>query len=77
MAGGVIGALIDSWFRVAVVVIVIAVTYWFVETYPVTAALFGLAAFGLLFLISANNNRTTNQAREAEGSKASSRSHFN
>jgi hypothetical protein len=49
MAGGV--AMIDSWFRVAVVVIVIAVTYWFVETYPVTAALFGLAAFGLLFLI--------------------------
>jgi hypothetical protein len=67
--------MIDFWFRVAVVVIVIAVTYWFVETYPVTAALFGLAAFGLLFLISAN--RTTNQAREAEGSKASSRSHFN
>jgi hypothetical protein len=67
----------DFWFRVAVVVIVIAVTYWFVETYPVTGALFGLAAFGLLFLISANNNRTTNQARKAEGSKASSRSHFN
>jgi hypothetical protein len=50
-------AMIDFWFRVAVVVIVIAVTYWFVETYPVTAALFGLAAFGLIFLISANNNR--------------------
>jgi hypothetical protein len=60
----------DFWFRVAVVVIVIAVTYWFVETYPVTAALSGLAAFGLLFLISANSNRTTNQAREAEGSKS-------
>jgi hypothetical protein len=46
--------MIDFWFRIAVVVIVIAVTYWFVETYPVTAALFGLAAFGLIFLISAN-----------------------
>jgi hypothetical protein len=33
-------AMIDFWFRMAVVVIVIAVTYWFVETYPVTAALF-------------------------------------
>jgi hypothetical protein len=52
-------AMIDFW-RIAVVVIVIAVTYWFVETYPVTAALFGLAAFGLIFLISANNNRTAN-----------------
>jgi hypothetical protein len=32
-------AMIDFWFRIAAVVIVIAVTYWFVETYPVTAAL--------------------------------------
>jgi hypothetical protein len=52
--------MIDFLFRVAVVVIITAVTYWFVETYPVAAALFGLSAFGLVFLISANNNWKAN-----------------